>query len=123
MTSIRSIRSVVRVLSTIAALYVVESCRDYQGPEAPTKAPDRSAPGFEVSPTPLPVTLVGAGNIASCKNTNDDATAALLDGIPGTVFTLGDAAYDQGTLTQYNTCYGPNWGRRKADTRPAVGDL
>src|SRR6266540_4767658 len=122
MTSIRSIRSVVRVLSTIAALYVVESCRDYQGPDAPTRAPDRSAPGFEVSTTPLPVTLVGAGNIASCKNTNDDATAALLDGVPGTVLALGDNAYDNGTLTQYNTCYNPNWGRHKTRTQPAVGD-
>src|SRR6266542_3640212 len=122
MTPIRSIRSVVRVLSTIAALYVVESCRDYQGPGSPTGAPDRSAPGFEVSPAPLPVTLVGAGNIASCKNTNDDATAALLDGIPGTVFALGDNAYDNGTLTQYNTCYNPNWGRHKTRTQPAVGD-
>src|SRR6266540_2379052 len=122
MTPIRSIRSVVRVLSTIAALYVVESCRDYQGPGSPTGAPDRSAPGFEVSPAPLPVTLVGAGNIASCKNTNDDATAALLDGVPGTVLARGDNAYDNGTLTQYNTCYNPSWGRHKARTQPAPGD-
>src|SRR5262245_25014848 len=31
--------------------------------------------------------LVGAGDIASCKSGGDEATANLLDGIPGTVFT------------------------------------
>ena len=34
-----------------------------------------------------PSTLVGAGDIASCSSTGDEATALLLDGIPGTVFT------------------------------------
>src|SRR2546425_1251838 len=37
--------------------------------------------------------LVGAGDIASCPGAGPAATAALLDGIPGTVFTLGDNAY------------------------------
>ena len=69
------------------------------------------------------MTLVGAGNIATCTSTGDDATRALLDSIPGTVFADGDAAYDKGALTQYNTCYNPSWGRHKARTLPAAGEL
>lgn len=66
--------------------------------------------------------LVGAGDIADCTTTTDSATAALLDGVPGTVFTLGDNAYDAGTSAQFRDCYGPTWGRHKARTRPAPGN-
>jgi PKD repeat protein len=67
------------------------------------------------------VTLVGAGNIARCDRTNDEATAALLDGIAGTVFALGDNAYPNGTAANF-TCYDASWGRHKARTYPAVGN-
>jgi hypothetical protein len=66
--------------------------------------------------------LVGAGDIASCTSSNDEATAALLDGIEGTVFTLGDNAYEKGTAAEFANCYGPTWGRHKARTRPSVGN-
>lgn len=68
--------------------------------------------------------LVGAGDIASCYagNVSDEATAALLDTIPGTVFTAGDNAYPDGTLDQFRNCYGPTWGRHKARTHPATGN-
>ena len=67
--------------------------------------------------------LVGAGDIADCKTLSGAAkTAALLDQIPGTVFTLGDNAYESGTPQQFADCYGPTWGRHKARTRPAVGN-
>ncbi|HJS19261.1 MAG TPA: metallophosphoesterase [Anaerolineales bacterium] len=66
--------------------------------------------------------FVGAGDIASCGNNQDEATANLLDSIPGTVFTLGDNVYPDGTLTQYNNCYGPTWGRHKNRTRPVPGN-
>src|SRR6266540_398436 len=36
--------------------------------------------------------LVGAGDISKCSNNDDEATAKLLDGISGTVFTTGDNA-------------------------------
>jgi acid phosphatase type 7 len=36
--------------------------------------------------------LVGAGDIASCRSTGDEATAGLLAGIDGTVATFGDNA-------------------------------
>ncbi|HTY40692.1 MAG TPA: metallophosphoesterase [Thermoanaerobaculia bacterium] len=67
--------------------------------------------------------LVGAGDIADCKTLSGAAkTAALLDQIPGTVFTLGDNAYDSGTPREFADCYGPTWGRHKARTRPVVGN-
>jgi hypothetical protein len=66
--------------------------------------------------------LVGAGDIAVCGSTADDATAALLEGIPGTVFTLGDNAYPSGSATDYANCYDGSWGRHKARTRPSPGN-
>jgi hypothetical protein len=66
--------------------------------------------------------LVGAGNIASCSSPGDEATANLLDGISGTVFTLGDNAYENGSAADFTNCYNPSWGRHKARTMPAVGN-
>jgi acid phosphatase type 7 len=67
--------------------------------------------------------LVGAGDIADCKVLSPAArTAVLLDHIEGTVFTLGDDAYESGTPREFAECYGPTWGRHKARTRPVVGN-
>src|SRR5262249_42252034 len=49
--------------------------------------------------TPTGDVFVGAGDIASCTSSGDEATALLLDTIPGTVFTLGDNAYPNGSST------------------------
>jgi len=68
------------------------------------------------------VVLVGAGDIASCTSDGDEATARVLDGIEGTVFTLGDHAYEAGTPIEFAACYDPSWGRHKARTRPAPGN-
>jgi hypothetical protein len=68
------------------------------------------------------VVMVGAGDIASCSSAGDEATAKLLDGTPGTVFTAGDNAYGSGTAVQFENCYHPGWGRHKARTRPSVGN-
>ena len=66
--------------------------------------------------------LIGAGDIASCNSTGDEATAKLLDSIPGTIFLAGDDAYESGTAQQFADCYDPSWGRFKDRTRPAVGN-
>jgi calcineurin-like phosphoesterase family protein len=67
--------------------------------------------------------LVGAGDIASCKNPEGaQATAKLIEKIPGTVFAAGDLAYEKGRLQEFKNCYGPAWGRFKDRTRPALGN-
>ncbi|HEV2670602.1 MAG TPA: PKD domain-containing protein, partial [Gemmatimonadales bacterium] len=66
------------------------------------------------------VTMVGAGNISRCTRTGDDATAAILDTIAGTVFTAGSGEFE-GTLSAYQNCYNPTWGRHKARTYPVLG--
>ncbi|MBI4278337.1 MAG: metallophosphoesterase [Armatimonadetes bacterium] len=73
-------------------------------------------------PAPEDAVLVGAGDIASCNSDGDEATARLLDTIPGTVFTAGDNAYERGTDDEFRECYRPTWGRHRARTRPAPGN-
>jgi len=70
------------------------------------------------------VVLVGAGDIAGCNNLPEgaEATAKLLDAIPGTVFGAGDFALEDGSPEQFADCYEPTWGRHKARTRPALGN-
>lgn len=68
------------------------------------------------------VTLVGAGDIAGCGSSGDTATKLLLDSIPGTVFTLGDNAYQEGDAADFNDCYDPTWGQHKARTRAVAGN-
>jgi hypothetical protein len=76
--------------------------------------------------SPLPpgsVVMIGAGDIASCTSSNDEATAKILDANPdGTVFVLGDNAYESGTTSEFNNCYHPTWGRHKSRTKPSVGN-
>ena len=91
----------------------------------PTAPPPTAPPPTAPPPTaPPPTVLVGAGDIASCSSTGDEATADLLDTIGGTVFTLGDNVYDNGTATEYTNCYGPSWGRSaiKSRTKPVPGN-
>ncbi len=71
--------------------------------------------------TPDPV-LVGAGDIATCDSAADEATAALLDSIAGTIYTTGDNAYPLGTDADFRDCYAPAWGRLKARTLPSAGN-
>ncbi|MEA2405580.1 MAG: hypothetical protein QOE08_2227, partial [Thermoleophilaceae bacterium] len=70
-----------------------------------------------------PGVLLAAGDIASCTQTGDTDTAALLAANPADlVATLGDNAYDTGTALEYSGCYDPTWGFVKAKTKPALGN-
>ena len=68
-----------------------------------------------------PAILVGAGDIADCKDLSGaEATAKLLVQIPGTVFAVGDLAYPDGSKENF-VCYDKTWGRVKSRTRPSPG--
>ena len=82
------------------------------GSDTPTEPPP---------PLPAEVILV-AGNIATCGTTNDEATAALLDTLPGTIFTLGDNVFPDGSMAAYTNCYQPSWGRYKDRTYATLGN-
>ncbi len=71
---------------------------------------------------PPPNHLVGAGDIASCGNTNDTRTANLIDDLPGHVVALGDNVYEDGTLQEFRECYAPNWGRHNSRVYPVPGN-
>jgi hypothetical protein len=64
--------------------------------------------------------LLVAGDIAGCDTYGDEATAALLDGLPGVVGPQGDLAYQYGTPEEF-VCYDATWGRQKSRSKPAVG--
>jgi hypothetical protein len=66
--------------------------------------------------------VLAAGDIASCGQDGDERTAALLDSEAGIVLTLGDNAYEHGTLDEFHRCFGPSWGRHKHRIRPAPGN-
>lgn len=75
------------------------------------------------TPAPADLVLIGAGDIADCAALAPAAkTANLIEKVEGTVFTLGDDAYERGTPKEFADCYGPTWGRFKARTRPVVGN-
>ncbi len=99
-----------RLVALIVALYGVSIVALAQDATPPARG------------TPEAAVLVGAGDIASCYDDNDEATARLLDGIPGTVVTLGDNAYDTGSAEDFAACYDPTWGRHLDRTRPVPGN-
>ncbi|HXV85058.1 MAG TPA: PKD domain-containing protein [Gemmatimonadales bacterium] len=107
-----------RLLHVLLMAALSGACRDRPTPEAITGAsgPVADLIGGE------PVVLVGAGDIGDCASEADEATAALLDNIPGTIMTVGDNAYPNGSPEDFQNCFEPNWGRHKARIRPATGN-
>ncbi|PZG19552.1 CBM96 family carbohydrate-binding protein [Nonomuraea aridisoli] len=95
---------------------------DYDSRESGSStAPQLVVTTGTTTPPPAGDVLVGAGDIAD-SGSGDSATAALLDNIPGTVFTLGDNVYSNGTASEFANYYAPTWGRHKARTRPVPGN-
>lgn len=72
--------------------------------------------------------LLAAGDIAICGTSSAAESAAagtakLLTAHPNAaVITLGDNAYDNGTIDEYRNCYGPTWGVVKDRTYPSPGN-
>ena len=130
-----------RALAPLLLAIAIAACTD--SPSAPSTAPEQSTeadllfwriPENPWRAPPGPPVLVGAGDIARCYPSDNpteitppsltaaEATAKLLDQIPGTVMAVGDNAYELGSPADYLLCYHPTWGRHKARTRPATGN-
>jgi PKD repeat protein len=75
--------------------------------------------GVPSAPT---LTLTGAGDISTCDTTGRFATADLLDGVQGWIYTVGDNDQGGGTAQEFSECYHPAWGRHWARTWPAAGN-
>ncbi len=58
-----------------------------------------------------PPVVVAAGDIASCASEGDEATADLLSGFEGTVVTLGDHAYPDGSVEDFGEAGASNPNR------------
>jgi hypothetical protein len=110
-------RTSARALAAALVLIGLASCRDTSNKKvtAPAPTPPSSPPAGSSQ------VFVGAGDIADCGSGAEE-TASLLDAIPGTVFTTGDNAYNDGSPANYTDCYDPSWGRHKARTRPCPGN-
>jgi len=81
-----------------------------------------AAGGLAQSSDPV---LVGAGDIAQCDKTEfqqAQATAALLDSIPGTIFAVGDLEYPDSSGDYFAKCWAPTWGRFRNRMLPAAGN-
>ena len=66
--------------------------------------------------------VLAAGDIAACDSNGDEVTAELLDDLDGTILTLGDNVYPDGTTAEFANCYTPSWGRHLGRTFPNAGN-
>jgi hypothetical protein len=65
---------------------------------AAAKSDPKSVAGARTDPAVAEQTIVAAGDIVDCANlSGSEATAKLLDKIPGTILTVGDLAYPDGS--------------------------
>ena len=103
-----------RLLPLVAVLAVTPGCL----PTVRATPPPADAPAKLVALSGASI-MIGAGDIASCKQSNDELTARLVDSVlradsvekvNDAVFTLGDNVYDDGTASEFVNCFTPTWG-------------
>jgi 3',5'-cyclic AMP phosphodiesterase CpdA len=104
-------------------VYLMSACGgpSERGAPPPPALPLATAPSAPVPQVP-DATIVAAGDIGMCSQSEVEATARLLDRIPGSVLALGDLAYPSGSARDFAQCYDPAWGRHRTRTRPVPGN-
>src|SRR6202162_6158511 len=105
-----------RIMLAILAALALPTAQTHKDPVGKKTSVAKSAAEKSAAPekTTEDAVLVGAGDVASCKDlTGAEATAKLLDKIPGTVFVAGDLAYGDGTDAEFDNFYGSTRGRHK----------
>lgn len=120
----RARRAAVRWTAYLSFLFGWLGATGYSQPARPSAIEHRQEPSpSPASPDGKTFVLVGAGDIASCKDPEGArATAKLIERIPGTVFAAGDLAYERGSAAEFKNCYGATWGEFKYRTRPTLGN-
>ncbi len=111
--------------TSAALLLVVISAAACTSSPSVTPAPTESAgpsPSASTADDGAQAVVLAAGDIAACDSDGDEATAALLDELEGTILVLGDLAYPDGTPADFAQCYDPSWGRHRDRTRPVPGN-
>jgi 3',5'-cyclic AMP phosphodiesterase CpdA len=106
-------RAVYAATTHLLALGLAACAGPYYGTEGALAGP--MAPGDSV-------VVLAAGDIADCRTSGDEATAALLDTVAGMILALGDNAYVNGSESDYRNCYAPTWGRHRERTWAAPGN-
>ena len=98
----------------ITLAFIVLECK----PPVQMTPPLAGAPASQVALSGASV-LIGAGDIAVCNTSGDEATAKLVDSVlradsaakvHDEVFTLGDNAYPGGSARDFAMCFTPSWG-------------
>ena len=119
-----------KLTTTVGTLLLCLACSQCGGGNNSVVTPTTPSPPIPgpTIPTPTPPVIAapqvfaGAGDIARCNEGDAAGVSRLLDTIGGTIFTLGDNAYMNGTAKEFHDCYEPTWGRHRSRTRPAPGN-
>ncbi len=110
-------------LITLLTLALAPCCTNSTSPTQPAATSAAKAPLSTTGSDKTTAVLVGAGDVAKCSDLSGArATAKLIEGIPGTVFVVGDLAIPDGSAEGFANCYGPTWGQFKNRTRPVPGN-
>lgn len=97
---------------------VLTACSLGCPPPVKTTPPPAKATAEEVALAGASV-LIGAGDIATCPSSGDEATAAIVDsvlkadsaaGVKDEVFAVGDLVYPSGRTQDFANCFTPSWG-------------
>lgn len=120
----RNFRSVaLGCFSAVAISVLFAQCNKSPTSPSPGGSPQIPGPPSPQQPIPQapgPAIFAGAGDIA-IVNGHDDATARLLQGIGGDVFTLGDDAYPNGSAENFRV-FDRTWGQFVGRMHPAPGN-
>lgn len=116
--------------ASVAAALLVLNCF----PPVEVTPPPADAPAELLALSGAAV-LIGAGDIAVCGTSYDEATARLVDsvsradsvaGVEQAIFTTGDNVYPNGAKVNFDRCWAPSWGdtakRIMRSIRPAIGN-
>ena len=91
-------------------------------PSSATPSVSRSASPAASSPSDEAPVLLAVGDIGYCDGETDEAVATLASRLPGSLAILGDIAYPDGTIGNFESCFEPAWGPMRSRMHPTPGN-